>query len=262
MKNAFIIGGSSGIGKATAERFLAESYSVTNLSRTACPVGGVKNIFADVTDKREYQKALEKFVRENDSLSAFVYSAGFSMAAPLEYAREEDYRYLFEVNFFGYMTALKYLLPPLKKAGGTAVAVSSLGGVVPIAFDAYYSSSKAALNMLTYALRAELSSTGVNVVSVMPGGTKTAFTEKRKVYPPAETGEYSPRLESAVKRLADIERNGMDASAVAAVIYKKCASRPMAHTFAAGAINKLCAAFAKFIPQSVMLRLLNAVYFS
>ena len=53
-----------------------------------------------------------------------------------------------------------------------------------------------------------------------------------------------------------------DIDAVAAVIYRKCALRPMAHTYAAGAINKLCAAFAKFIPQSVMLRLLNAVYFS
>lgn len=250
-REVFIVGASSGIGEAVAKKFISDGYSVMNMSRTPCKIAGVGNIICDVSDREALDAALKSYKLNHAKLCVLVYSAGFSMAAPLEHVREDDYRYLYEVNLFGFMKVLQELLPLLRNAGGVACAISSIGGITPIAYDSYYSSSKAALNMLVNALQLELLDKGVKVISVMPGGTKTRFTYKRKIYSCDLSDDYHKDMFEAVKSLHNIEQNGMKAEAVAETVFKLCTSQPLSHTFASGFINKLISFGIRILPQAI-----------
>lgn len=262
IKEVLVVGASSGIGAETVALFLKKGYSVTNLSRSECKITGVRNISCDVTDGQNLSSCLEQYFSETGRLDVAVYSAGFSMAAPLEYAEEKDIKYLYEVNFFGFLKVLKKALPLLKQSRGTFCVVSSVGAVQPIAYDSYYSSSKAAVNMAVKTLRQELSPLGVRIISVMPGGTKTNFSFKRKVYPYSEVGEYAENMNSAVKALQNIEQKGMKPSAVAKTIYRKCVSKNcLSGVYSSGLINKAIVLVTRIFPQQLNAGVLSLIYF-
>ena len=260
MKTLFIVGGSSGIGYETAVKFSNENYRVINLSRTECPLHGVINFQCDVTDRTALDNALNTIINDYD-VNCFVYSAGFSMAAPLEYVKEGDYRYLFEVNFFSFLHCLQTLIPSLKKTSGTACIISSIGAIQPIPFDSYYTSSKAALNALCKALRYELAPEGINIIGIMPGGTKTDFTKKRKVYSPAETDGYSKQMSLAVDALAKIEQNGMTPQSVASTVFKKCHSSFTSTVYSSGILNKFIHLIIKLMPQVLLYHMGRFTFF-
>lgn len=107
-KSVVIVGASSGIGYETALRLLGKGYSVSNISRTPCNLDRIRNYRADVSAGESLAKAIgEAAAAEGGELYALVYCAGFSMAAPVEHAEEKDYRYLFDVNYFGAVRAVQ-----------------------------------------------------------------------------------------------------------------------------------------------------------
>lgn len=259
-RQVFIVGASSGIGYETAKKFLSGGDNVINMSRTPCDLKDVKNILCDVSDREKLSIEIEKYKESNKALDIFIYSAGYSMACPLEYVNEEDYRYLFEVNFFGFMTLLKAFLPLLRVSQGVAVVVSSVGGTVPIAYDSFYSASKAAVNMLACALSYELLPRGVKIISVMPGGTKTEFSFKRKVYSNKECGDYALDKSKALKNLVRIEQSGAKPSSVGNTIFRLCSNRVAAHTVSSGFLNKLVVQITRLMPQALLYRINYKVY--
>lgn len=262
MSIVLIVGASSGIGYECAKTFLREGYKVLALSRTECVLAGVKNYLCDVSKEEELEQTLDRLLDEYPSVDNLVYSAGCSMACPLEFVDPVDYRYLFEVNFFGFVHCLRRLIPTLRRCEGTACVVSSIGAVAPIPFDSYYVASKAALNSLCMTLATELASRGVRVVSVMPGGTKTNFTFKRKIYPPEKIGDYKIAQENAVEKLAKIEQSGASPSKIAETIYRLCTQRSGVFLTTAGWKNKFLYAVIKILPQRLLTFLTRSVYLS
>ena len=218
-KSAIVVGGSSGIGFEVCSRLAGHGWNVVNISRTPCKNSGVKNVIADVVAGSTFTDAITK-AGEKYGVDALVYSAGFSMAAPIEYAKESDYRYLFDVNFFGALKAMQAVIPFMKNKGGKIVLVGSLGGEIPIIFDSFYSASKAALEMLVREAYSELKPYGIAVTAFLPGGTATGFTLKRKVYPDEENKLYAPNVNRAVSALAHMEQSGMSPAVVAEDIYR------------------------------------------
>ncbi|MCX4384843.1 MAG: SDR family NAD(P)-dependent oxidoreductase [Clostridia bacterium] len=217
-KTAVVVGASSGIGKEAALMLASKGYRVINVSRTPCKGEKVKSISADAAQEGELKKAIAD-AAENGGIDLLIYSAGFSMSAPLEYAKSGDYRYLFEVNYFGAIEAIKAALPYLKKRGGRAILVGSLAGDIPVPYDGFYSASKAALVMLAREANMELRGRGVRVSALLPGGTATDFTYNRMVYKDEAT-EYAGSVKKASAALANMEQGGMSASLVAGAIVK------------------------------------------
>ncbi|MGN0808118.1 MAG: SDR family NAD(P)-dependent oxidoreductase [Candidatus Coproplasma sp.] len=213
-----VVGGSSGIGYQTCKRLLNRGWEVCNISRTPCNLEGVTNVCADVSLGSEAFDAIDATAKKS-GLSALVYCAGFSMAAPIEHAKESDYKYLFEVNYFGALKAMQSAIPHMKKRGGKIVLVGSLGGDVPIVFDAFYSCSKAALEMLARCANTELAPYHIATTALLPGGTATNFSFKRKVYTEEENGSYSRPVNRAVAALNNMEQSGMKPCRVAEDIY-------------------------------------------
>ena len=127
-RTAVIVGASSGIGKEVALKLSGRGWRVYNLSRTPLSSERVKTMTADAAREGELRRAILDIGTECGNLDLLVYSAGFSMAAPIEYAAAGDYRYLFEVNYFGAVEAMKAALPFLKKRGGRMILIGSMGG--------------------------------------------------------------------------------------------------------------------------------------
>ncbi len=258
-KTAIVVGGSSGIGYALCKKLLGNGWNVINVSRTACKSEKVINMTADVTNTEQFGTAL-KSILENYNVKALVYSAGFSMAAPIEYAKESDYRYMFNVNFFGALQAIRAVIPDFKTDGGRIVLVGSLAGDMPVCFDSFYSASKAALEMLCRAAYTELKDYNIKVTGVLPGGTATRFTFKRKVYGDEESGVYSKDLNKAVAALANMEQGGMPPKAVAEIIYGVLTDFNPPVIKVCGVKNKAIRLFSRVMPQKFTLKMNERMY--
>ncbi len=246
---AIVVGASSGIGLEVACALTLKGYTVINVSRRVCENGRVKNITADIAQGEELEHALQEAGREHGEIALLVYSAGCSLAAPLEFAKEADIRYLFEINYFGAVRAVRSVLPFMKKQGGGIFLISSLGGTFPVPFDSFYSSSKAALDMLVRCVRTELRRYKITLTAVQPGGTSTSFTFKRKVYADEENGEYAKDVHKAVAALGNIEQGGMEPRAVAEEIVSQILKKDPSITFATGGKNKAYRLMERMLPE-------------
>ncbi len=250
-RTAVVVGGSSGIGRETALRLAARGYRVYNISRTPFKGERVQTIEADAAEEGALKHAIEGIAAETDGIDILIYSAGFSMAAPLEHARSGDYRYLFEVNYFGAVEALKAASPFLKKRGGRAILVGSLGGDMPIPYDGFYSSSKAALAMLARESDLELKRQGVRVSALLPGGTATDFTYARRVYGEEDAKAYTPSVKKASAALANMEQGGMNPSLVADAIVRLAHKKNPAPVAVAGGKNAVARYVSRLLPERV-----------
>lgn len=250
-QTAVIVGASSGIGRETALKLVARGWRVYNISRTPFKGDRVRTVTADAAQEGELGKAIRTVGEEASSIELLVYSAGFSMAAPVEYAKSGDYRYLFEVNYFGAVEALRAAVPYLSKRGGRVILVGSLGGDVPILYDSFYSSSKAALVMLAREADLELKPRKIRVSALVPGGTATDFTYNRRIYTQEETFSYSSDVKKASAALANMEQGGMNPSLVAESILKLAGKKNPPPVAAAGANNTLKRYLSKILPERV-----------
>ncbi len=248
---AIVVGGSSGIGRETALRLLSKGYRVYNISRTPFKGERVKTFCADAAQEGELTKAIRAAGEEATAVDLLVYSAGFSMAAPIEHAKSGDYRYLFEVNYFGAVEAIAAATPFLKRRGGRAILIGSLGADMPIPYDSFYSSSKAALSMLAREADLELRPHGVRVLALLPGGTATDFTYSRRIYGEEESQGYAPSVKRASAALANMEQGGMNPSLVADAVIKLAERRSPPPVSAAGGKNNLVRIASRVLPERV-----------
>ncbi|MCL2822029.1 MAG: SDR family NAD(P)-dependent oxidoreductase [Firmicutes bacterium] len=254
-RTAVIVGASSGIGLETARLFAHENYNVINIARSPAPEGIVDcNILADASVDGSLTDAINQAVDfgQNKNIDTFVYCAGYSLACPIQHAFEGDYRYLFDVNFFGIVESLKAVIPFMKEVGGRIVLVSSLAGTIPLVFDSFYCASKAAVDSLAESADIELRPYGIRVCAIRPGGVATNFTFKRKVYEDSEIGEYARRQHKAVASLAKVEQNGMDAKRVAQVILDVTNAKNPPVKKVVGFANQAAAAVTKVLPDGIV----------
>lgn len=257
----FIVGASSGIGYETAKKLVEKGHKVYCGARRMCDVGGAKSFVLDVANPETVENAVKDIIEENGRLDWLVYSAGFSMAAPVEYAKEEDYKYLFEVNFFGALRTLQLVIPHMRRNGyGRIALIGSMGGEIPIPYDAFYSSSKAALTMLARNVNLEAKRFDVRCVCVLPGGTATHFTFKRKVYDPKEVGAYCVDFENSVQNLAEIEMSGMKAKSVADTVVASLNCAIACCTKPSGLMNKMIYVVQKISPESFIQWIVRRMY--
>lgn len=135
----------------------------------------------DATDDASVEAALKAVLEKEGRLDAVLNNAGIGVAGAVEDTTLEEARAVWETNFIGAARVCRAALPALRASRGRIINISSLGGLVALPFQAFYSASKFALEGYTEALRAEVREFGVRVVLVEPGDFRTGFTEKRRI---------------------------------------------------------------------------------
>jgi len=104
---------------------------------------------------------------------ALVNNAGIGVNAPVEVFAIDEWRRLFEVNFFGHISVTQMLLPALIRSQGRVINISSVGGRIAMATYGPYAGTKFALEAVSDSLRREIAPFGVQVVVVEPGAVRT-----------------------------------------------------------------------------------------
>lgn len=208
-----ITGGSKGIGLSTALAFQRQGDTVYVLSRTVPKAEGLLHIETDVTNPDACTNAAERITKEVGRIDVLILNAGSGVSGTVEHTSLSDAHGQFDVCFFGALHVLKPCLPLLRASKGIVLFLSSVAGVTPIPFQAFYSAAKAAVCSLVGALRNELSPHGVRVAAVLPGDVKTEFTHARTKQ--AEGSELYPALVRSVARMEHDEQNGMSPERIA-----------------------------------------------
>lgn len=183
----FITGASSGIGRACAveyhragSRVVVAARSLDKLETLVDELGGDRAvpIQMDVTDALQRQAAL-CFARERfGSIDVLVNNAGWASFGSVLRMPDEHIERMLAVNFGGPVALIQAVLPEmLKRGSGQIVNISSVVGSQAIPRMTVYSATKAAISALSTGLRMELRKTGVDVLLVAPGSTRTPFFE-------------------------------------------------------------------------------------
>ena len=210
-----VTGASSGIGKAICELLGNKGHQVYGFSRRKVHEESFISMQVDVTNKDQIEKAFETIYEKEQSINVIINNAGMGISGSIEDTELMDAKSMFDVNFFGAFEVIQVALPYLRKEHYSKIInITSLAGVFPIPFQAFYSASKAALNNFTWALQNEVKPFGISVCALMPGDVKTGFTTHRKKNTQI-TIEYGARVKKSVASMEKDEQNGMHPGAIA-----------------------------------------------
>jgi short-subunit dehydrogenase len=168
-KNVLITGASSGLGRALAKKFAKNGANLVLCARRserlydlqdelikANPHIKIHIVIADVSDKNSSKNLVEQCMSQFSQLDVFVANAGQGMWSRFRDISDPDkINELMQVNFMGVVYGLFYSLPYLRKSSGSFIAISSIQGLIPVAYHAGYVASKYAINGLIDTLRLE-----------------------------------------------------------------------------------------------------------
>jgi short-subunit dehydrogenase len=128
---------------------------------------------ADVSRYDDCKNFIESTIATFGGIDILINNAGISMRAQLKDAEVEVIKKVMDVNFFGTVYCTKLALDSIIERKGTIVGVSSIAGYRGLPGRSGYSASKFAVNGWLEAIRTELMDTGVNVMWVCPGFTRS-----------------------------------------------------------------------------------------
>ncbi|MDG6077582.1 SDR family oxidoreductase [Erythrobacter litoralis] len=185
-----VTGSSSGIGAATAHRFVREGANVVLNSRTR---EDLEKVAADMDEERTlivdgdvgkkgFAKTLvEKTLDRFGGLDVLVNNAGVATAGMLAEAEDDDIESLIDINVKGLLYLCRAAIPALSestaKGGGAIINTSSVSGTGGDWTMPIYNASKGAITNLTRGLALQLGPKGVRVNAVCPSLTKTGMSE-------------------------------------------------------------------------------------
>jgi NAD(P)-dependent dehydrogenase (short-subunit alcohol dehydrogenase family) len=220
-----VTGASRGIGKATADAFVASGWRVVAGMRD--PAGadapGRHVVRLDVTDPASVREAVGAAHEiAGGALACVVNNAGWTLVGAVEDVDLDLARRQFETNLFGAVAVIQAALPAMRRAGsGVVVGVSSLAGRIPVPLMGMYGGSKLALAAVLEALALELGPAGVRVVLIEAGVVRTELARSTMVSGSAAEPEspYARARAGVLGTLRAIrEECGLEAGEVAAAI--------------------------------------------
>ncbi|WP_307707317.1 SDR family oxidoreductase [Streptomyces sp. V1I6] len=185
-----VTGAASGIGRATALAFAAAGARVVAADRDAagaagtaetCLLRGALDAWAetvDVSDEQAMEKLAEKVAAEYGVVDVLVNNAGIGLSGPFMDTSSDDWKKVLDVNLWGVIHGCRIFGGQMAERGqgGHMVNIASAAAYLPSRALPAYSTSKAAVLMLSECLRAELAGRDIGVTAVCPGIVNTNIT--------------------------------------------------------------------------------------
>src|ERR1700758_5117627 len=209
-KRVLITGGASGIGAATAARFLEEGSRVCVLDRDAVACDHIKRelpglgeaIIADVTDLMQVEAAFAEAIRLMDGVDVLINNAGISIRHKFLDITPEEWDQVIAVNltgvFYVAQTAARHMMERFSSERGSGVILqtASTNGIMGYPYYADYNATKAGVIELTRSMALELAPK-VRVCAVAPGYVMT----------PMQRAEYSDAMLAEVNGKIPLRRH-------------------------------------------------------
>ena len=196
-----VTGGNRGIGRTIAEEFIAAGHKVAVTSRNGEAPEGALAVAADVTDTASIDAAFTKVEDELGPVEIVVANAGITKDNLLMRMDDEEFGAVIDTNLTGaFRTVTRGITSMIRAKYGRIVLISSVSGLLGVAGQANYSSSKAGLVGLARSITRELGSRGITANVVAPGFIRTDMTDE---LPEKQQKEYLAQIPA--KRFAEAE---------------------------------------------------------
>lgn len=259
----FITGISSGFGLETAKLLSQEGLTVYGtVRREVEPLPNVHYVQLDVRDREAVKNTVDEIVVKEGRIDVLVNNAGMGIGGPLEFATEEEIRLQMDTNFMGLVHCVDAVLPHMRQQGsGKIIALSSIGGLMGLPFQGFYSASKFAIEGYCEALRLEVKQQGINVVVLRPGDFATGFTGSRKKVADEAALQAYPIYKTAIEKVEHDENGGLKpvvlARKISQIIRKK---NPRNGYVVASLEQKLSVLLKRILPAKWFGKVLGSYY--
>ncbi|WP_342378515.1 SDR family oxidoreductase [Myxococcus stipitatus] len=218
-KVVLVTGASSGIGEACAELLAVREHIVYGTSRQprVKPSVGYRMLELDVTRDESVRAAVRTVLEREGRIDVVVNNAGHALAGAVEDTSDEEAWRQLDTNVLGVLRVCRAVLPSMReRRAGRIINIGSLGGVVGLPFQGFYSASKFALEGLTESLRQEVEAFGIQATLVQPGDVRTGLTQSRvRAAASGESSAYRESFETVLSIIEKEEREGVAAGVVA-----------------------------------------------
>lgn len=177
MKTALVTGGTGDIGRAIIRKLVESGYRVIftyekneRMARSLSAMLGAEGIRCDVSDDRSVEELFRILGEKGESVDILVNNAGISREGLFIDSVIEDWKDMFDVNFFGAVRMTGKVLPDMLSRGeGIIINMASIWGIKGASCESIYAATKAALINLTKSLSNEYARSGIRVNAVAPG---------------------------------------------------------------------------------------------
>src|SRR5262249_48189711 len=185
-KIAVITGGNSGIGLATAQRFVQEGAYVfitgrrqSELDKAVKQIGrNVMGVQGDVSNLADLDRLYETVKQQKGRIDVLFGNVGISVVAPLGSITESHFDKIFTINVKGLLFSVQKALP-LFQDGGSIILTASIGGSKGFEGLSVYGASKAAIRSFARSWTVDLKHRKIRVNAVSPGGIDTPMVSSR-----------------------------------------------------------------------------------
>jgi NAD(P)-dependent dehydrogenase (short-subunit alcohol dehydrogenase family) len=219
-KVAVIIGGTSGMGLATAKMLLDGGARVLVTGRSQAGLDSAQKelgkdalvVSSDARSLTDIDALASRVKAEFGTFDLLSVSAGFSIRAPLESITEAVYDEMFNLNAKGPLFAVQKLAPLINR-GGSVVFTTSVANVKGMPGNAAYGAAKAAVRSFARTLAAELLPREIRVNAVTPGPIDTPILGK------AFPGEAAAQIREMMIGMVPMKRWGTSDEIAKAVLF-------------------------------------------
>jgi len=226
MKTIFITGASTGLGRATAVLFAQNGWKVIATMRTPeketelAAIANIALMQLDVTNPTQIAEVAEKALATGP-VDVVFNNAGYGLIGPLEGITDEQIVRQVNTNLLGVIRVTKAFIPTFRnRKSGMFITTTSIGGLMAYPFGSTYHATKWALEGWSESLSFEMSTLGIGVKTISPGGINTDFISRSM-----DSGSHEA-YDAAVQKLFEVyskpERaaNRSTAQQIAAVVYE------------------------------------------
>ena len=177
VRSVLVTGGSRGIGRAIAERFLQAGHKVATTSRSGDAPAGALGVQCDITEPGQVEAAFAQIEEANGPVEVLVANAGITKDTLVLRMSDEDWQSVIDTNLTGsFRVAKRAVRPMIRKRFGRIIFISSVVGLLGSAGQVNYAASKAGLLGMSRSLAREVGSRGITSNVVAPGFIETDMT--------------------------------------------------------------------------------------
>ncbi len=178
-RTTIVTGASSGIGRAIADRYVAEGATVFVASRSPATIPGATWVKTDVTNSAQCDALIAMAAAPSGRLDVIVNNAGVQVEKTIDETTDEEFNRVMDVNVRGVFSCCRAAVRIMKTQpkGGTIINIGSVAGNVADHSMAVYNASKGAVHSLTRAIATDHGRDGVRCNAISPGWITTALAD-------------------------------------------------------------------------------------